>query len=290
MLSNARRMNTSGLPIFALNSTVGRNSTGLLGTSAAVQQAREPLVYRAIHRELLLEIRSAEHAAKRRNDPRLCIRQGQQHLQAADHAADPTARCPVEQWPTATTNRVTNRNNVLVRERRRIYRHRCEPRGASGRIEWRVHRSESPPGRKTCDWAAQSSATAYSAPVPRPGNVRRGPQSRVLVRNDRGSGLSQTLVRTCLLGMPMRVEQRMDGAASRQLRHGVEKRARMARVSAVNHYDAIHACEGQRIGAANARRAQDRRSSERCRLLSVARTRYGPKTATGRATCRLEVS
>ena len=52
--------------------------------------------------------------------------------------------------------------------------------------------------------------------VPRPRDVLLKPQPRVFVRNNRRAGLAQPLVGTSLLGMPVRVEDRMNSAAAGQ--------------------------------------------------------------------------
>src|ERR1700674_4780931 len=62
---------------------------------------------------------------------------------------------------------------------------------------------------------------AFEAPpVPGPGDVGRQPQPRVLMRNNRTAGLAYLLVRAGLLGVPMRIEDRVNRTAGGQTGDG----------------------------------------------------------------------
>ena len=115
-LSNERRTNSSGLPIFASNSFVGCAATASPGPRPLFSSVRQAIVDRAVHLVLRLEIREAEHRPARRHDARVRIGQRLQPLQAADDAADPAAGGVVDDGPALARDRVTHREHVLLRE------------------------------------------------------------------------------------------------------------------------------------------------------------------------------
>src|SRR2546429_9951736 len=75
--------------------------------------------------------------------------------------------------------------------------------------------------------------------IPGPRDIRRQPQPRVLMGNDRRAGLAQPLVRTGLLGVPMGIEERVNSAAPGQAGESFHQSIGSARRSSIDEQDAV---------------------------------------------------
>src|SRR5262249_985859 len=82
----------------------------------AVQKLSQTFVYRAVHLVLCLQVSKPEHRAARRNDARICISQGLQALEAADDAANPPTRRPVDDRPALARYGTTYDKDILLWE------------------------------------------------------------------------------------------------------------------------------------------------------------------------------
>ena len=142
-----------------------------------------------------------------------CVGQRLQPLQAADDAANPAAGRPVDDRPALARDRVAHREHVLLREVHvqiavGVRRIRDVP-VANARVE-RAGVVERLVRLRDLRQALEA------LPVPGPGDVGRQPQPRVLVRDDRLAGLAERLVRAGLLGVPVRIEERVNRTAAGQ--------------------------------------------------------------------------
>ena len=75
--------------------------------------------------------------------------------------------------------------------------------------------------------------------IPGPRDIRRQPQPRVLMGDDRRAGLAQAIVRTSLLVVPMRIEERVNPAAPGQAGENFHQGIGGARRSSIDKQDAV---------------------------------------------------
>ena len=264
-LSNARRTNSSRIPHLRIEFLRRLRCHGLARPAPLVQQLRQAIVDRAVHLGLCLEVRQAEHRPAPGHDACLLIGQRLQPLEAADDAANPAAGRPVDDGPALARDGVTHREHVLLGKV-----HVQIAVGVRGVRDVAVaNAGVELAGRVEGLVRLRDLRQALEAlPVPGPGDVGRQPQPRVLVRDDRRAGLAQPLVRAGLLGVPVRVEDRVNRTAAGQAGDGFHQRIGSARQ--IRHRRAgrrSRRCARRHWLRRGFSRRTDRRSVAACRRL-----------------------
>ena len=172
---------------------------------------------------------------------------GLQPLKAADDAANPSAGPPVHDRPALPGDGIAHREHVLLRKVDVQIAVRVRRIGdvavADTGVELAGRR------RRSCS-VARLRQLLEALSVPGPGDVLLQPEPRVLVRNDRRAGLAQPLVRAGLLGMPMRIEERVNRTAAGQAGDALSSARRKPRGSAIDEQHAARIGLRDNIGFA----------------------------------------